>query len=221
MYEERLATEFRDGQFKRLASGIYVAPIDALIWKGLHISPFQKRGVLSVSPALAFYCPAAYSVIRATFRSMGNRGFEQAARSQKMGVPIIVEPLEAVVRRELAIGRSAMSYDVRWQDELQSSIELLYEDFLSTCDFVFSRVKDLSELLGQVVAHQGNRNPSAAINAMALCVVQDRSVSAEKLQSCVELFPSPITFRFLEALIAHLRNENTPASPVLAKSPER
>lgn len=209
MYEEGLATEFRNGPFMRLASGIYVAPIDALIWKGLTISPFQKRGVLSVSPALTIYCPAAYSVIRATFRSMGNRGFEKAAHSQKMGVPIVVEPLYAVVRRELALERLPVSYDVGCQDELQSSIEALYEDFLATHDVFFGGVRNISELLGQVISRQANRNPSAAINAMALCVVQDKNISPEKLQSCAELMPSPVTFRFLEALIGNLRNKGS------------
>jgi hypothetical protein len=141
MYEEGLATKFRDGQFKRLASGIYVAPIDGLVWKGLQILPFQHRAVLSVSPSLAIYCPAAYNVIRTTFRDMGNRAFERAARSQKMGMPILVEQLNAVVRRELAIGQSTLSYDVTRQDELRSSIELLYSDFLSTHDIFFGRVK--------------------------------------------------------------------------------
>jgi hypothetical protein len=62
-------------------------------------------------------------------------------------------------------------------------------------------------LLDQVIAGQANRAPSAAINAMALCVVQDENVSAEKLRSWTALLPSPMTFRFLETLIGNLQKK--------------
>jgi hypothetical protein len=97
------------------------------------------------------------------------------------------------------------------QAEIERSVRALYRDFcLVQADF-FDATNSIAALMRRVVKCQSGENPSAGINAIALSTVSDGKIPTKQLRSYLDLYPSPVTTRFLEViegmLLPKLANE--------------
>ena len=202
IYEQKVATAMSGARLKRIVPGFFAAPIGDKTWKGLSVSLLMRRGGLSVFPALGVYCPEAYKVMNEMMQKMGAKGFMTGAMSQKIGVPFFVRPLHLLITNASISQRSALSYDIGKEEDIQQSVNLLHHDFLSVSSQFFASIRDLDSLIEQIVSEDSRKHTSAAINAMTLTVTKDKNVPVERLRDLRALYPSPLTERFCEVLSA-------------------
>lgn len=199
-YDSALEGLFRAGGYGRSQRGSYVQSVDGLVWRGLSVSFYVKKKVLTVQPNVQVFCPSASKLAR--------EGLEQIyrdvarSRARKLGWPLVTHPLYDCVRRQYGEDRMPWSYDIESVVEIDPAVHLIYDDFLKVANKFFGYISSLQYLRDHIVAHPSGT--AAGIYAMVLTYLLDKKVTDEQIDGFCRLSPNPMTKKFAEQFKAKI-----------------